>query len=177
MTNLITISLRLLIAASLLWGPPLLAGSAWRISDQGVAGIVADTPFDPHELRKLFPGEIVTATTGSSEGETYPILLIGSPKSPRLTVIPTVVGSISGVIAHAGPPIGTRFVDLRNDDAATDCEPGMEENSGFVFCRKADSDRVYYRFSGDYQGPDGELPPTNVLSDWVVDQVLWKAPQ
>ena len=176
MTNLITNSLRLLAAASLLWVPPLLAGSEWRISDRGVAGIVADTPFDPDELRKLFPGETVTETTSSSEGEAYPILLIGSPKSPRLTVIPTVASSISGVIIHAGPPIGTRFSDLHNDDAATDCEPGMEEDSGFVFCRKVDSDQVHYRFSGDYQGPDGELPPVAVLSDWVVDQVLWKAP-
>lgn len=157
-----------------------------EIRAEGVAGIGAATAFDLDALSRLFPDRPMEAGGWMTEGFEYPAIRLGARGGarvdpPAITVIGDEIGGrlgVSRVLLHAGLPIGRRFHDLLPDEASGTCEPGMEEESGTVFCPDPSAPNIRLRFAGAWDGPDGLLPPLAVLRNWTVDLLVWQpAPQ
>ncbi len=59
------------------------------------------------------------------------------------------------------------------------CAPGMEGDSGKIICKtrtasKDDTSHIRHVFSGDYQGPDGELPPLETAKKFKIVATIWQ---
>ena len=69
--------------------------------------------------------------------------------------------------------MGAAFASI--DPAPKDCVAGMEAMSGMVLCRDASIAHIGLNFAGEWAGPDGELPPAEVLSTFTVTELTWSA--
>jgi hypothetical protein len=47
--------------------------------------------------------------------------------------------------------------------------------SGTVSCPAPGSKHVHYLFEGTWDGPDGKLPPREILRGWTLRAIFWKA--
>ena len=180
----ITSSIALLTGACLSGGPPGASSSeatAVVLSEAGdkLGPISADTPFDAVELRALFPGHTVTEAVGHAEGDAFrelrieaddgPLLALRSDRGAILSVEIFELAALRGSIAGHGD----RFSEAFPDGPGTMCEPGMEEESGKVVCSPPRSSHLMFVFEGAWDGPDGVLPPADVLGDWTIRRVIW----
>lgn len=154
-----------------------------EVGDSGVAGIDADTPFDPMAVRqKLPPGYAVTS--GTYRGEDEPLRNINVLRNdlPVLSLYPgpdekvSLIQVLSPAVAVGAGRIGSSFAEFFPDGPAPDCFPGAERLSGMVICSHPDSRRVNLLFEGqDWEGPPDALPPPEVLQHWPLKYVIWSA--
>jgi hypothetical protein len=152
------------------------------VNDSCVGPINNKTRFNQNVLKKLFPNLIVKKAISSTEGEEFPIfkimnkstvLLVINPDSDRNTIYSVEIKS-EEVKNELGPQIGFTHSQTFKDKSSANCEPGMEESSGFVFCQDAKSKHITYLFSGEYSGSDSELPPPKILGSWKIKEIIWK---
>ena len=143
--------------------------------------ITAQTRFSAAELSSLFPGAVVTEATGASEGETFPILRIADGDRVLLEVrsaggvqIHSVEIMADAAVSNLGMRHGESYAEVFGAGASPACVPGVEEQSGQAVCPAPSSDHVSLVFAGTWDGPDGELPPPEVLRDWTVERVIWR---
>ena len=54
------------------------------------------------------------------------------------------------------------------------CVAGMEERSGDVHCDDPDMAGLSYWISVDYAGPDGTLPPADIIAGGSVYEIVWR---
>ncbi|MDH3525635.1 MAG: DUF1131 domain-containing protein [Acidobacteriota bacterium] len=189
------IAASLLAAAGCSTGDPGAGASAAGVAppEPSAAGgalgpITGLTPFSASELRSLFPAARVTERTESSEGEPYPVLVVEDEETLLL-----VRGTGDGAAIHSveilgrgAPDFGTglesglgvsrgdTFGEVFPRGTTPECGPGVEEAAGQVACRAPDDDHLTLVFSGPWDGPDGELPPLEVLTSWSVARLIWK---
>ncbi len=81
----------------------------------------------------------------------------------------------SGVrVGNLGVRHGDTYHQVYGAVASSDCAPGGEEQSGQVICPAPSAPQVSLVFDGDWAGPDGELPPPEVLRAWTVERLIWR---
>jgi hypothetical protein len=143
--------------------------------------ITAQTRFSAAELSSLFPGAVVTEATGATEGETFPILRIADEDRVLFEVRSAAEAQIHSVeimadaaVSNLGVRHGESYAGVFGAGASPACAPGDEEQSGQVVCPAPCSDHVSLVFAGIWDGPDGELPPPEVLREWTVERVIWR---
>lgn len=143
--------------------------------------ITAGTRFSAAELRSLFPGATVTEAAGATEGEPYPTLRVAEGQAPLLELRSTDGSRIHSVEIMAGAAVGNlgvrhgdTYARVFGADMSPDCVPGTEEQSGQVICPAPSSSHVSLVFDGVWEGPDGELPPPDVLRAWTVEREIWR---
>lgn len=151
------------------------------LSTVGVGGITPKTPASLEELSNALPCFHIEEKTGSSEGVTYPYFSASRDGVIQLSIIPKADGNrlqsvvISGkqVRSTLGHPIGSLFHKVYPSGDATSCQPGLEELSGTVVCPAPTAQNIVYLFSGAWHGPDGEMPPMDVLNMWTLIRISW----
>jgi hypothetical protein len=152
------------------------------ISENGVGPINDKTNFDRIKIGELFPKCIVEKITRATEGEEFPalqiiengdVLFVINPDINRNSIFSIEIKS-SRIRNESGPGIGCTYSQVFKDSLSSDCTAGNEGYSGFVLCRDIRSKHVYYLFSGEYDGPDNELPPLNILRTWKIKEIIWK---
>ncbi len=79
----------------------------------------------------------------------------------------------SQVIGETGDELGSLFYAENEDTYRSYCYPGMEEESGSIVCRArlksgSDNPNVVHLFHGDYNGPDGQLPPLDIAKKFKI---------
>lgn len=154
-----------------------------QVRDAGVAGIGADTRFDPMAIRRhLPPGFAVTAGTYRTEDEDLPTINVLRDDAPILVVYSdgrdrvSLIQVLSPRIEVAGGRIGRPFATFFPDADRGGCRRGMEQLSGMAICTLPDSPRVNLLFDGTgWDGPDDAMPPPKVLRDWPLKYVIWSA--
>ncbi len=156
--------------------------SSLRLTSVGVGPISSKTKFDESEIQKLFPKLKIKRSVSSSEGEEFPVLQGYENDKLLFTIYPSagsknifsVVTSNDDVKNALGPKIGSVFADVYKSPNLAKCDPGMEEMSGEVICSAPESSSVKYIFKGSWNGPDGEIPPANILRTWRITQIAWR---
>jgi uncharacterized protein DUF1131 len=150
------------------------------LTDAGLDGYPAGSSFNLDLLRGAVPGHDVREAEATSEGMSWTVFIVEKDGQEVLEIGPDPMGSRVGVIHTDSPSVatdtgyrvGSRFSDIYAGTEA-ECEAGMEEMSGTVLCAVPDRVQFYYRFEGTFEGPDGEVPPRDVLESWVVSSVVW----
>lgn len=158
------------------------SGTGLEISETGLGGINASTPFNQNVIQKLLPGYTVKIKKEEGEAGIYRVMTI-SQKNKTVAMINPVEGGTrifnirvrSNQITNAlGPKIGADFKSIFGSKVGNACTPGEEEFSGMVLCPAPQSSHLSYLFSGKYDGPDGELPPMPQLKSFTVAEIIWR---
>lgn len=169
------------VDGSVSFGEESTSHLALSANHDSLGPIGATTPFDGAELEGLFPGASVVRSVGSTEGESYPTLrvviagdTVAEVRSRDEVVVHSVEVFGTPAAGGLGTLVGNRFDAVFGDGAEPDCRAGMEEESGLVLCGSPLSARVTLVFAGSFDGPDGLLPPQEVLASWTVQRVIWR---
>ena len=158
------------------------AEELWTADVAHVGPLGTDTHFDADEIAALLPEYEIRSGTRSREGEEFATLILTRPGAQN-PAVEIVSGSDGGVIEEVVVYEAGRFADLRADIGDTfvssgltraDCWPGVEDRSGMVVCYAQNNPYLGYWFeNADYTGPDGELPPADVLDAATIALLRW----
>lgn len=150
------------------------------LTNSGVMGITANTPFDRGVLKKLFEGFIVDESTYETEAGIQNTLLISDGGLLVAEVFSDSGGNIFSINFTGGNVVdenGIRLGSLYKDNPRANsfsCVPGEEELSGYVVCNSPNTPNIKYVYEpSNYNGPDGTLPPDNVLQKSKLTQLVW----
>jgi len=152
------------------------------ISEEGLGKLRPDTPFRKDQIQRLFPNCNIVKDTSSTEGELFPIFRIRKDDQEIFVINPTFdrqrIFSIeikSTVVKNElGVNLGSTYHQVYGNQLNTNCSSGVEEQSGKVICFALGSERIMYVFEGEWHGPDGELPPPDILRLWEISKIIWK---
>jgi hypothetical protein len=152
------------------------------LSEAGVGPLNATTPFNIHQITLAFDDYSVTEYTKFREGESSPVIRVSEGGTPLIIINPDTKGdNIFSIVINSnkigttlGHQIGSRYQDIYNYENKEPCIPGVEELSGKVLCIAPKTPNIIYQFHGQWDGPDGEKPPTDILSTWVLQSIIWK---
>ncbi|MCK5916958.1 MAG: DUF1131 family protein [Cocleimonas sp.] len=160
----------------------LSPGSRIALSSKNIGPINAKTPFNIHHITQAFQGLNVSQQTSFQKGEAYPIIRIAKGAKTLMTINPTSdESSIYSIVIEdnlvrneLGHRLSTQFSDIYSFGKVEKCLAGKEELSGKTICYAPNSRNILYIFTGRWNGPDGEIPPEDVLSTWTLDAIIWK---
>ena len=175
--------LKLIAAALLLLVAACARPVVIKVTEEGVGPITGITAFDPDAVSALLPGTTVSRQQITREGEEYPVIVVEENGARQMEVVPDAdERSVAGVIVFSpdiedmqGVHVGSSYAEIYGGDKTPKCLPGTEEYSGHLFCPAADSTRIYYELAGKWDGPDGKMPPDDVIRNWKVVAIHWRA--
>ena len=152
------------------------------LSTDSVGKITASTPFNIHHITEAFSGLNVSQQTSFQEGEAYPVIRVAKGAKTLLTINPTTdQKSIYSIVIednlihnHLGHRLSTKFSSIYSYDHVEKCLAGQEELSGKTICYAPKMRNILYIFAGRWDGPDGEIPPEDILATWTLDSIIWK---
>jgi hypothetical protein len=160
--------------------------TALRLSDEGIGGLDADTPFDQAVVSRLFPLLDVNRAVRYTEDLSFPVLVVADEKGPLFTIYPVSSASVDEPIAILGI---LEVADRLRSDFAVDkdalfsqvydpevepaCTAGREERSGTVTCLAPGAENVHFVFTGSWNGPDGTVPEREILDRWRFVELVW----
>ncbi|MBV4411806.1 RpoE-regulated lipoprotein [Enterobacteriaceae bacterium YMB-R22] len=154
-------------------------GSTVTITEQGVGKLTANTPLTEAAIAeglnndyrliggmRIVSGQPVTYYEALKEDKTALLIRGEDGKVSHIEVMDSDIETDSGV------KIGTLFSKLYSK-AYGACRPGEELDVRSVECSAPGSEHLNYQFSGDWRGPQGLIPPDDVLSDWAIRKIIW----
>ena len=152
------------------------------VSEAHLGKLKPDTPFREDRIQQLFPNFDIVKDTSSTEGELFPIFRIRKNSQDILVINPTsdhqhifsVEIKNKIVKNELGANLGSTYHEVYGNQLDTNCSPGVEEQSGKVICFALGSKRIMYVFAGKWHGPDGVLPPIEILRSWELSEIVWK---
>ena len=147
----------------------------------GLGGITAATPFDSVYLKASFPDFRWEPEDRQLESGFEQVLHASKHGQRWFSLVSDGGGRIASIRVGSpsvrnwlGPRVGDPFGTLQRNHQLGDCSAGQEALSGKVVCSAMEADQISYVFAGSWDGPDGELPPSEVLDDWVVSGISWR---
>lgn len=174
-----------LVAASLLVASVSACGAeetAFQLTENGLGGLNGGTSFTVEAVSAALPGFSISEENTYSEGDAYPAIFVRDgdtliaqvfPRFEMTSHVGAIVVSDASISFKGRANIGNRFDML--GDTPTDCIAGLEERSGLALCRDAEFPHVGLVFGGEWAGPDGELPPSDVLNTFTLKEISWSA--
>lgn len=141
------------------------------------------TDFSIRELARLFPGLLFKSGGYFSEGMKVSDTIEAHDKNGNLLFVVHPmddnhkIRSIEIKSKSIGTPNGTKIGDLYGEveqkAGSMKCTAGFEEMSGKSLCN-AGQEFVYVFDSGSYKGPDGTVPPMEILRNCRLTGYFWK---
>jgi len=156
--------------------------STLKLTENGLGGLGSGTAYSVEGVSEALPGYAVTAENYYAEGDPYPMIVVREGDKVIAEVLPRfeMEELVGGIVVKSEDisfddrvSLGMTYADL--SVAPKDCVAGMEERSGLALCRDGEVPHVGLIFGGDYAGPDGELPPADVLATFTVQEITWSA--
>ncbi len=152
-----------------------------KLGVEGLGEIDASTPFDAQTLRTI-ERSIDWRRTRRATESGYQEVIVGTRRGRKLvTLISDGRGRIAAIEIDnsqignwLGPRVGEAHRPLQQNLQLGSCRTGQETHSGSVLCTAAETDRITYVFSGRWNGPDGQVPPDQVLNGWTISRMIWK---
>ena len=147
-----------------------------------MGGLKPNTPFSQDQIQQLFPNFDIVKDNRSTEGELFPIFRLRKDGQDILVINPTsdyhhifsVQIKSKTVKNQLEANLGSTYHEVYGNQRGKNCSPGVEEQSGKVICLALGSKRIMYVFAGKWQGPDGVLPPIEILRSWELSEIVWK---
>ena len=152
------------------------------VSDAGLGGLKPNTPFSQDQIQQLFPNFDIVKDNRSTEGELFPIFRLRKDGQDILVINPTsdyqhifsVQIKSKTVKNQLEANLGSTYHEVYGNQRGQNCSPGVEEQSGKVICSALESKHIMYVFAGKWHGPDGVLPPIEILRSWELSEIVWK---
>ena len=148
----------------------------------GLGVLSGQTSFDQQAIGSAFPEYQINQATYYAEGLPAPVFEIRDRSGVLLAAVlgdvfvktilitdPRIV-----VAGKAEITIGSPYTRYDADAKAFGlCVPGMEEISGAVVCTDGAQANIRFLFKGAWGGPDGILPPTDILAHYRLSMIHW----
>jgi len=156
--------------------------STLKLTENGLGGLGSGTAYSVEGVSEALPGYDVTAENYYAEGDPYPMIVVREGDKVIAEVLPRfeMEELVGGIVVKTGDvmfedrvSLGMTYADL--SVPPQECVAGMEERSGLALCRDGKVPHVGLIFGGDYAGPDGTLPPAEVLATFTVQEITWSA--
>lgn len=155
--------------------------SSIQVTDLGIGGLTAVTPFSAEAIQATFPNMDVTMQTQSIEGVDYPVIVVSDGDAGKMEIEPTsdaaliyrikaIGAQFSGLSGHT---VGDTFESVYGSTTPDSCVAGMDAAAGFVLCLAPSSQNVQYAFAGGWNYTFDQLPDEAALSDGVLQQIVW----
>ena len=155
------------------------AADAWPVSNSQLGPVSAQTAFDRETIAGLLPDFRVVEAEAWSEGMAYPVIearheasgepdIVFDGEGERLLAVRVRSAGLVEAAADIGDKAGEAGI------VSDQCYAGMEERSGDVHCLDPSVSGLSYWIAVDYAGPDGALPPRDVIQSGTVYEIAWQ---
>lgn len=152
------------------------------LSTDGVGPINASTPFNMHQVTLAFQDYSVTEYTQFKKESSTPVIRVSEGGKPLLLINPDnsnekifSIFIMSNKIGNSlGHELGTLYNKIYHYKETEPCIAGTDDFLGKVLCMAPKAENILYVFSGIWDGPKDEAPPTAILSEWALDSIVWK---
>jgi hypothetical protein len=154
-------------------------GSDLSVTEQGLGTLTASTPLTSERISaaigsgyhlregmKMQSGEVVRYFEALKDSKV--MLVISGDKGALARIVVTDPSITSDTGVEIGSPFSKIF-----DKAQGHCLAGTGDERGNVDCQAPGSQHIHYIFSGEWQGPEGLIPPDETLRNWTVSQIVW----
>lgn len=154
-------------------------GSSLSVSEQGVGHVGADTAMNETAIAdglngnyrlvrgmRIVAGQPVSYFEAFRDDKTALLINGENGKVSRIEVLDNDIATDSGVT------LGTPFSKLYSK-AFGACAPGTGLEAQVVECKAPGSTHVNYQFSGEWRGPEGLIPPDDILKNWTLTKIVW----
>lgn len=164
---------------SALW-PGSWFGSSLTVTDQGVGAINGSTPLQENALKEGLNGDYrLRQGMRSEQGSVVSFWQALTDNEVKLTFSgKTTVSRIEVTDSDIASADGTRIGDAFSESyqkAFGHCQAASGETAPAVLCQAPDSQHVSYLYQGKWAGPQGLIPPDDVLKSWQVSKIIWHA--
>ncbi|MGM3172859.1 RpoE-regulated lipoprotein [Dickeya lacustris] len=157
-------------------------GHHLSVTDAGVGGVNASTPMLESALSNALNsdyrlrggmesrnGKLVSVYQAMKD-EQVVLEITGAPKGQ----VSQVVVTDRAIASEWGVKLGDEFSGLYSKAFGV-CQPGQGADARAVECVAPQGKHVSYLFSGDWNGPEGLMPPDDILMHWKVSKIVWHA--
>lgn len=155
-------------------------GSSTEVTEQGVGALTASTPLDEKAITDALDGDYRLRSGMKTQNGNVVRFFEAMKEDKVALVINGDQGTISridvldsDIPSQAGVEIGTPFSDLFSK-AFGNCQKATGDDSASVECKAQDSQHISYLFSGEWNGPEGLMPPDDTLKNWKVSKIIWR---
>ena len=149
-------------------------------TEQGVGALTASTPLDEKAITDALDGGYRLRSGMKTQNGNVVRFFEAMKEDKVALVINGDQGTISridvldsDIPSQAGVEIGTPFSDLYSK-AFGNCQKATGDDSASVECKAQDSQHISYLFSGEWNGPEGLMPPDDTLKNWKVSKIIWR---
>lgn len=155
------------------------AAERWTVSNNQIGPIAARTAFDRDAIAARLPDFQVVESEAWSEGMAYPVIEARAQGTEAPDIVFDGEGDrlIAVRVRTAGLVEAATDIGARAGDApiiGDQCVAGMEERSGDVHCMDPERAGLSYWIAVDYAGPDGVLPPHDIIETGTVYEIVWR---
>ncbi|MEN8221535.1 MAG: DUF1131 family protein [Pseudomonadota bacterium] len=156
--------------------------------DGGLNGINSTTPFTVQAIRQLLPSLDVKRSINECEFGLCESIIVAqgneeiatiSGENDRVSTIRVVSQKVTPMVeGKIGDKFDAFIFSISDKIYRKYCVAGLESDSGSVICKtrtasRDDTSHIRQVFSGEYQGPDGELPPLEVAKNFKIVSTIW----
>lgn len=152
-----------------------------QMTSSGIGPIGAGTPYSQETIGRALPGFELGSVTTMSEGEVRHLLAAFKGGMQQLQFEPGgpngLIGRVHLVGQEAAGPNGERIgmTYAESGGRSLDCAAGTGDWSGMAICMTNDRRLSYIYAPEAYSGPDGQLPPRDVLVKARLVRIIWNA--
>jgi|GEM_PF-4563588 len=157
------------------------------LTEKGLGPLVAGTTLDLGKAAAVSERFQAQAFQSGSEGMAMPGVALVNQKGVRVAEAVYAgegqplyrITVLRKAIANSfGHRVGDAFQDVVPQAAVeARCVAGAEEFSGSAICFEGPDSNLAVVFAGRWDGPDGTLPPADVLAGWKARALMWAAPR
>lgn len=157
----------------------------FMLSNEGVGPLNPATPFNLVKIGDAFQNFNVAQETSLTSANQTPTITVRQQVKPILSINPdhkqerifSVVVQDNLVGNQLGNKIGDKFNEIYKTGSTEECAPALEEWAGKIMCYAPKSSNILYLFSGQWNGAKDQMPPLDVLANWQLEAMIWKAPK
>lgn len=154
-------------------------GSSTEVSEQGVGEITSATAMDESAINEALDGDYrlrsgmktdkgnIIRYFEALKGDALALVVNGEGTVSRIDVLDSDIKTADGV------KTGDAFSAIY-DKAFGHCVAAVEEEGEGVECKAPGSEHISLLFTGSWQGPEGLMPPDDVLKNWKVHKIIWR---
>ena len=163
---------------STLW-PGNWFGSSLTVTDRGLGTINATTPLQESALEAGLNGDYrLRQGMRSEQGKVVSFWQALTDDQVKLTfsgdaTVSRIEIADGDIVSADGTRIGDVFSE-RYQKAFGHCQVASGESAPAVLCQAPDSQHVSYLYQGKWAGPQGLIPPDDVLQTWQVSKIIWQ---
>ncbi len=152
------------------------------LSADGVGPLNATTSFNMHQMTVAFSEYSVEEVVNFQHSAPYPVIRISKGGNTLITVNPdssrqniySIVVEDNKVKNSLGHHLGSVYSEVYTYGQTEKCQSGIEELSGKVLCYAPKTPNILYVFNGKWDGEDGQMPPAELLQDWILESIVWR---